>query len=487
MRPILLIVGVIAAALTGMAGKDTAGPAVKEALEREIHGKLQLKGDRIDVRYDFRDAIQVRDFSRGFQFLLNPEFDGVKKDPIKFEAGKLFLPKGDQIVSTLPLGAIQDVLFVLSGAKEFTIVLGQKEDAIWAQLGEYANLSVGSRGLGGFLNDRVFNLDPKRSYKVELVLERKRVVVRVDGKEILQQPLPKEFGAMERCGFWADSGERPHITGFQIRGTLSADALPMARNRGLAREKRPPQFEPGFAAEAGAFGVLSEVSQEHADRWLRLLDAQRAALLASCAPESPLELPKRTVYAFASRRVLSAYLEGVESRQVLPSGDYCVLAASDQTEAEELGMYSVYITLYYLANDLLGKAYPNASFWWLAGRAAYVSNVDPSTMELKLGRPSPAFGARVRKFVSSGESPRMSDLLAGQNPPQTNYWRAVELAGAWIAFLEQSEGGANRGLLEKCHTALRAGRPAAEVSAEVFPVDVFNELYPKFTTYLEGF
>ncbi len=314
------------------------------------------------------------------------------------------------------------------------------------------------------------------------------MVLRIDGSDMMQRALPGELEPLTDFYFTVSKGDNPHLTGLVVGGQIGREAIGAARNRGRAKERLAPIFEQSFQAGSNDFAVVSEVSQVDADTWLKMLEAQRAALATGFPTPAPVVAPKRTLHVFASPQAYAAYFEGMFAASKLPSGDYCVLLHAGD-DAEETNAHNRFACLYWVAFDSLGLVYANAPYWWRWGQSICYAIADAANGEIKTGVLDATMMARVRTYVSSAQSPSLPEMLAGADEPKDPglQWRAAEAAAAWISFLMFSEAGAHRGLLTQYHEELRAGTSAADAAAKLFPASLINDLHPRFVVFLEKF
>ncbi len=482
-----IVTGMIALGVSWWVGEAAFAATAKEALAREIRGKFQLKGNKVEVRYDFRDAAQGKDFLKA-----EPTFYGLKllpgkAEPLEVEAGRLVLPVRDQVTCTLPLEAIEVITFQISGVREMSWILVNGKEQVEARLGNMADIYIAPINKIKPGGSRTHNLDPIKNYAGELVFEPTRVVLRLDGKEVLEKELPVPFEPMARCGLMIEEGTRPVLTAFQVKGTLRKDALSLGQNRGLAKEGKAPIFDKPYTAKGSAITVISEVSQENADRWLAVLEKQRNLLRDACPSTTSVAAPKRTLHVFAAPHVRDAYLEGLDVQEVLPNGEYCIALTPADPLNDKKGVEArpEFKLLFIIATDLLAKAYPNAPFWWSCGHGVYASLIDFEKLELSSGAVPMLLAARVLHREGAAGTPELADLMRGDSPSQKDYWLAAELSGAWVAFLRHGESEAHRPLLGKFHEELQSGKGSAEAAFAVFPASVFQDLYGKFTAFLK--
>lgn len=489
-------------------------PKLKDALKDVVHGKFKLRRDQIEIRYDFREQSQVEDFWTDSRFDITSDGTtvsfGDKKRP-KLNPGQLVLPQRNNLAAQLPLQGIKSVCFWVKDVAGFSIKLRGDGQRVEANFSDFASISFGSDNQ--FQNSkRPINLSPKKVHKIELLLSRTKAIGKVNGSKVLERKVPKDFGSVNSLSFGQPLFSRQKassqavVTGLLIKGTVADDAGLLAANRGRSKEKLPPVWLETHTVKGKHFTVLSGVSEEVAQLWSDELEAVVAAILTELPPNiapppppepeegdeeeesSPKPIDKkppasfeyhRTVYVFGNPRVLEAYAGQPQAPRRFPDGSWGVLHREQEGVARSTRLFR-----WSVAREVLDGLYLKIPYWWERSHAIhyYWSTIVDGTL---LPDYPAETAATVRKYLEAGTEPRVSDLLAGwtYKKGSTN---PDSLGWAWLHFLRTADGGAYAPYLKRYHQALRHGASAEEAGETVFPTAVFNELYPKFETFLES-
>ena len=129
---------------------------------------------------------------------------------------------------------------------------------------------------------------------------------------------------------------------------------------------------------------------------------------------------------------------------------------------------------------------PAASYWWKTGHAAYYAAADQDGDSIRFGAVTSEAAKATRDHLERKADPRLSKLLEGEEVKEFSPAVAA-LCWTWVSFLEHADGGAHHAYLERYYKAITEGdKSGREAGAEVFPVEKFNELFPRFEIYLEG-
>lgn len=490
-------------------------PSVKDALAQEVRGATRLSRKLVQISYDFRKPDQAQDFvlDQAGVFTFGGELTDRAPEHPTIERGVLQVPRGKQVRARLPLDDIQSVVVRAQGVSGLSIQLSQGRHRVMASFADYPHISIDNGGGSGGRNR--LNLQPEKAYRFELLIQNGKATGKLDGKVMMEEPLPKDLGPLSdlrvgsgRFGWDADSAAS--ITLVQIAGTVAEELPLIAVNRDRGKQRLPPVWNRSFTEAGDAITAVSPISQEHAASWSRRLNEMVALMLhdypptTAAPPEPPpgepgVEVPadrrppeyryQRTLYLFDSSRVLQAY---AGSSSTFLDWEELGLVAFDSPDAgdprddlpEELQALlaptsSVQMRVHWrVAGQVLAALYPTLPSWWGVGNVAYYS--------LSFGGGDPAaYSKEARSHLASGKEPRLSELLGGWTP-STGSPAPISLAWAWIHFLRNAESGRHAGLLTRFHEALRAGKSAEQAGQEVFPTALFNELYPAFEKYLQA-
>ncbi|MEM7164038.1 MAG: hypothetical protein AAF581_01165 [Planctomycetota bacterium] len=282
--------------------EESPFPSVKEALEKEIHGRFKLKKKRLQVQYDFRSEDQGDDFTIQKYFGVNLEgFREREPEKPEIEPGRLRLPRDGGLQLNVPFDNITYAMIVAKGVDSFSLEFrGAEDKSVAATFGGYPRITID--GKDEFKAFKTINLLPKKEYRFELQVDRGKVVGKLNGKKLLEKKLAKnqQLTGLGRLGFTrrglvtfgdGNSGSSSaSVSKVVVRGTLADDAVVVAANRDRAKDSLPPLWLESHEAKGQYFDVVTSVSQEVADSWQRQLD-QLVATMLSDYPEKVDPLP----------------------------------------------------------------------------------------------------------------------------------------------------------------------------------------------------